>query len=361
MAITSYQELLGRAFVDARPMSAQWELTFKCNHLCGFCYNAPTGQRELATAEIKRGLEKIADFGVLYLTLTGGEPMVRPDFFEICEYGRHLGFALRIYTNGYLLDEARTKRLKDVHTFEVEVSIHGAKAETHDRLTGIRGSFDKVIAGLANLRKHKIKTNLKCPITHLNQDELWGVWEIAKEYGASIAFDPVITPRDDGDKGPLGMAATKEFLVRFFSDEFKEIRYGRDVTKRDDSVVRTNCGTGRTSFTIDPYGNIFPCVQWRRKWANIKEVDSLTEIWKTSEVLQHVRWAAVQITQTTLKEKESGAFCSFCPGVAELQTGSPFMMYPQAEIVAEARLSAYNEKQQQSQTSPAGAGSSSQS
>jgi hypothetical protein len=88
---------------------------------------------------------------------------------------------------------------------------------------------------------------------------LWGIWDIATKYGASISFDPVITPRDDGDKSPLEMAATKDFLVRFFSDEYKELRYGRDVTKRDDSVVRANCGTGRTSFTIDPYGTSSLC------------------------------------------------------------------------------------------------------
>lgn len=358
MTIKSYQEFINRAFIESMPLSAQWELTFKCNHLCGFCYNAPTGQREMTLDEIKRGLDKIADFGVLYLTLTGGEPMVRPDFFDICRYARHLGFALRIYSNGYLIDDERARKLKEVHAFEVEISIHGAKAETHDRLTGIRGSFDKVIAAIANLQKHKIKTNLKCPVTHLNQDELWDIWGIAGKYGTSIAFDPVITPRDDGDKGPLAMSATKNFLTRFFSDEFKELRYGRDVSKRDDTVIRANCGTGRTSFTIDPYGNIYPCVQWRRKWANIKDVENLGELWKNSEVLQHVRWAAEQIPQTTLKEKESGAFCTFCPGVAELQTGSPFKMYPQAEVVAEARMQAFNEKQPHDPKLPAGAGTS---
>jgi hypothetical protein len=72
-----------------------------------------------------------------------------------------------------------------------------------------------------------------------------------------------------------------------------------------------------------------------------------------------VRWAAEQIPVTTLKEKESGAFCTFCPGVAELQTGSPFKMYPQAEIVAEARMTAFNVKQHDSKL-PAGAGTSSQ-
>lgn len=360
MAIRSYQDFLNRAFNESRPLSAQWELTFKCNHLCGFCYNAPTGQREMATEEIKRGLDKIADFGVLYLTMTGGEPMVRPDFFDIAAYAREIGFAIRVYSNGYLINDARAKRLADLHTFEVEISIHGARPETHDKLTGIRGSFEKVILAIENLRRHKVKTNLKCPVTHLNQDELWDMWEIGKKYDVALVFDPVITPRDDGDKSPLSMSATKDFLVRFFSDEYKELRYGRDVTKRDDSVIYANCGTGRTSFTIDPYGNIFPCVQWRRKWANIKDVVSLPELWKTSEVLQHVRWAAEQIPQTTLKESTSGAFCTFCPGVAELQTGSPFKMYPQAEVVAEARMAAYNAKDQQSKNLPAGAGISPQ-
>jgi MoaA/NifB/PqqE/SkfB family radical SAM enzyme len=56
MAITTYQEFVSRAFIESRPLSAQWELTFKCNHLCGFCYNAPNGQREMTTEEIKRGL-----------------------------------------------------------------------------------------------------------------------------------------------------------------------------------------------------------------------------------------------------------------------------------------------------------------
>src|SRR5206468_10121114 len=109
----------------------------------------------------------------------------------------------------------------------------------------------------------------------------------------------------------------------------------------------------------DPYGNIFPCVQWRRQWANIKDVEDLATLWKGSEVLKHVRWAAEQIPQTTLKQTEEAAFCTFCPGVAELQTGSPFKMYPQAAVVAEARMTAYNAKQQDSKL-PAGAGTSSQ-
>ena len=79
----------------------------------------------------------------------------------------------------------------------------------------------------------------------------------------------------------------------------------------------------------------------------------------TLQLTEALRGAAEQIPLTTLKEKESGSFCTFCPGVAELQTGSPFKMYQQAEVVAEARMTAYNVKQGDSKL-PAGAGTSSQ-
>jgi len=75
----------------AVPMSALFELTFVCNHACSFCYNCPTGQREMSTAEVVDALRKLADFNILYLTLTGGEPLVRKDFFEIARAARELG------------------------------------------------------------------------------------------------------------------------------------------------------------------------------------------------------------------------------------------------------------------------------
>ena len=337
-----YTELIARNFNQARPMHAQWEITFKCNHLCDFCYNSPTGQKELTTDEILEGIDKIADFGLLYLTLTGGEPMVRSDFWTICKKAREREFAIRIYTNGFLIDEQRAAKLKEFDPFEIEISIHGARPETHDKLTGIPGSLNRVVAALENLHKQGIKTNLKCPITQWNQDELWDIRAIGDRFDMAVIFDPVITPRDDGDRSPLHLQASRQFLIRYFSDEYRKLRYGKPVQKRDDEKIAANCGTGRTGFTIDPYGNIFPCVQWRRKIANIKEVRSLAEIWHNSDVLHEVRRIAEEIPKTTLKRSEAGAFCTFCPGVAELQTGSPFQMYPQAEHVAGARMEAYN-------------------
>jgi radical SAM protein with 4Fe4S-binding SPASM domain len=337
------QEIVERNFSKASPMSALFELTFVCNHACSFCYNCPTGQKEMSTVEVIDALRKIADFNVLYLTLTGGEPLVRRDFFEIARAARDLGFALRIYSNAFLIDQAMAKRIREVaNPMEMEISIHGAKPATHEQLTCVPGSFQKVVNAVRYLRAEGVKVILKCPITRDNQEEVLDLYRLSEELGAFIIFDPVITPRDDGDKDPLSLMATDEFLARYWTDDaYAGARKEKVPMARCDGPGEAVCGTGRSSFAIDPYGNIYPCVQWRRKVANIKDIASLKEIWWTSPVLLEVRKTAVDIAQEVLKKVEAGAFCNFCAGVADLQTGDPKALYPQAMKNAESRLRAH--------------------
>src|SRR2546428_8513874 len=202
------QEIMERNWSRAVPMSALFELTFVCNHACSFCYNCPTGQKEMSTAEVIDALKKLADFNILYLTLTGGEPLVRRDFFEIARVARELGFALRIYTNGFLIDEPMAKRIKEIaNPIEMEISIHGARPETHEKLTCVPGSLQRVLNAAKHLHARGVKVTLKCPITRDNQEEVLDMHRLAEDLGVTIIFDPVITPRDDGDKDPLDLMA----------------------------------------------------------------------------------------------------------------------------------------------------------
>ncbi len=340
------QKLVQRNWSRAVPMSALFELTFVCNHACSFCYNSPTGQKEMTTAEVISALKKLADFNILYLTLTGGEPLVRRDFFEIARTARELGFALRIYTNGFLIDEAMAKRIREVaNPIEVEISIHGARPETHEKLTCVPGSLARVLNAAKYLKALGTKINLKCPITRDNQDEVLDMHRLAMDLGVSIMFDPVITPRDDGDKDPLSLMATDDFLRRFWSDEiYAGARREPVPIARNDAPGEAVCGTGRSSFAIDPYGNIYPCVQWRRKAGNIKDVESLKDLWHTSPVLIDVRKTAVEMADRLREQQHSGGsggFCNFCLGVADLQTGDPMAYYAQAAKNAEFRKQAY--------------------
>lgn len=342
------EEITVRNWQRAVPMSALFELTFVCNHACSFCYNSPTGQKEMSTAEIFDALQKLADFNILYLTLTGGEPLVRRDFFDIARRARELGFALRIYSNAYLIDESMARRIKEIaNPVEMEISIHGAKPETHERLTCVPGSLQKVINAVRHLRAQGVRVGLKCPITRDNQDEVLDMHRLARDLDTVIIFDPVITPRDDGDKDPLRLMATDDFLKRYWSDPaYAEARIQSVPLPRHEAPGEAVCGTGRSSFAIDPYGNIYPCVQWRRKVANIKEIGSLKEVWHTSPVLIEVRRAAVEMAdrlRAMHQSGQSGGFCTFCLGVADLQTGDPMNYYPQAAKNAAFRKQAYED------------------
>jgi MoaA/NifB/PqqE/SkfB family radical SAM enzyme len=338
------ERIKSRSFNDAGPMSALIELTFVCNHACSFCYNCPTGQKEMTTAELLDTLRKLADFNILYLGLSGGEPLVRRDFFDIAGAAREMGFAVRIYTNGFLIDEAMAKRIKEiVNPLEIEISIHGATPETHEKLTCVPGSLQRVIDAVKHLRAQGIRVNLKCPITRDNQHEVLEMQRLSEKLGAFIVFDPVITPRDDGDKDPVELMATDDFLAKYWLDPaYAKARKEKVPQPHREAPGQAVCGTGRSGLTIDPYGNIYPCVQLRRKVANIKELKSLDEIWRTSPVLKEVRQIAVDIPQETLKRSEIGAFTQFCAGVADLQTGDAKALYPQAAKNAEFRKKAYD-------------------
>ncbi|HEX5045410.1 MAG TPA: radical SAM protein [Candidatus Polarisedimenticolaceae bacterium] len=341
---TPYRRMVDKAFAKAIPLAAQFEITYRCNHLCTFCYNSPTGQKEMTTPQIFDALRKVADFGVLYLTLTGGEAMCHRDFWAIAEETRRLGMALRLYSNGYLMaDPAVVARVAGLHPMEVEISIHGSRPESHEALTKIKGSFAKTVKALENLVEAGIKINVKCPITRLNQDELFEIRDIGDRLGVFITFDAVITPKDDGDLSHMHLRPDDAFLEKYWGEWYGELHRGKLPPKTNHCAsdgASAVCGSGRSGFTLDPYGNILPCVAFRRKVANILEIESLHQIWHTSPVLNGVRDLAVEARQR-LDQHENGPYFTFCMGVAEAQLGDPLAIYPQADINAKAVKRAY--------------------
>jgi MoaA/NifB/PqqE/SkfB family radical SAM enzyme len=333
-----YTKLMEKAFSDAIPLNCQIEITYRCNHLCSFCYNSPTGQREMTTEEIFTALQKISEFGVLYVTLTGGEAMCHKDFYKIAAEVRRLGMALRIYSNGYLMADPKVvEQVKALTPTEIEISVHGSKPETHDTLTRIKGSFEKTWTAIRNLTEAGLKVNLKCAITRLNQDELFEVRDMGEALGLRVQFDSVITPKDDGNADPLALRADDEFIRKYWGEWYSELHRGQLPPRANHCASEggANCGTARAGFTIDPYGNILPCVAFRRSAGNILEVAKLGDAWDKSPVLQEARDLAVEV-RNKLDEHEDGKYFTFCLGVAETQKGDPLAMYPQAELNAKA-------------------------
>jgi MoaA/NifB/PqqE/SkfB family radical SAM enzyme len=321
----SYQKTVLRAWNENILFSALVELTYRCNLDCVFCYN-DLGLRgkPMALDDYRRFFRDLASLSCLHLTLSGGEPLVHPRFFEIAAEGRNLGFVLRIKSNGHSLRGRLLKRLKeDIDPFVVEVSLHGATAETHDRQTRVRGSFERLRANLEEMRGLGLRFKINSTLTRWNEAEIEGMFALAERFGAPLAMDPDVTPRDDGDLSPLEISATPSGRRRLFS-------YGRTdgAARQGDGALpafdsRKHCGAGSSGIAVDPFGNVYPCVQWRRPVGNLHQ-RSIRDIWSGNGKLEEVR----RLSEEVKRNLANGGPTIFCPGTAEGLTGSPIPGLP---------------------------------
>ena len=321
----SYQKTAVRTWNENILFSALVELTYRCNLDCVFCYNDLGLQgRPMTLDDYQRFFGDLASLSCLHLTLSGGEPLVHPQFFEIAAKGRDLGFVLRIKSNGHSLRGRTLRRLKEeIDPFVVEVSLHGASAGTHDRQTRVAGSFERLLANFEEMSAEGLRFKINSTLTRWNESEIEGMFALAERFGAPLTVDPDVTPRDDGDLSPLDLSATPEGLRRLFS-------YGRtdDVVRQGDAELPTvdskkHCGAGSSGIAVDPFGNVYPCVQWRRPVGNLHQ-RSIRDIWSGNAKLEEVR----RLSEEVKRNLARGGPGMFCPGTAEGLTGSPIPGLP---------------------------------
>jgi MoaA/NifB/PqqE/SkfB family radical SAM enzyme len=355
-----FADLVARTWRDNLLFSALLELTYRCNLDCFFCYNdlglrgqALSRERWLAL------LDELAALQVLHLTLSGGEPLAHPHFLELGAHARRLGFVVRIKSNGHALRGEMLRRIRDeIDPFLVEVSLHGACAESHDRQTRVPGSFDRLLANLREMTAAGLPVKLNSTLTRWNEDEVEAMVALARELGLPLQVDPQVTPRDDGDREPLGIAASAEGLERYFALHEQLVAAaavgapegtcasgaeaaapGVQNQAGDAPGAGKHCGAGSSSLTVDPFGNVYPCVQWRRRVGNLHEA-TLREIWERSGALREVRDLTRRAGAVVAAEGAPGALMAFCPGTAEALTGDPLTVYPQARARAAAQAAA---------------------
>lgn len=355
--MSSYGKLVTRLWSENILYSAMLELTYRCNLDCYFCYNDLSLEgRPLSTEQYVDLLGQLHDLGTMNLTLTGGEPLTHRDFFYLGRKAREYGFVVRVKTNGHALTGKLARRLKDeVDPFGIEVSLHGACAETHDRQTRVKGSFDRLMLNLPQILSMGLRVKINSTLTVWNESEMAAMYEIADRLGVTLSFDPQVTPRDDGDMEPLSIRPSSDAVkrlhrlqkLRYDQQRFKAksgnagqgMRQGTRQRKEhheDRSGGNENrsggskyCGTGSAGVTIDPYGNVYPCVQWRKPVGNVHE-QTIGEIWKNSRALEDVRRAGTEVKEFVDGLGDAGRMIGFCPALALMSTGRVDQLYPGA-------------------------------
>jgi MoaA/NifB/PqqE/SkfB family radical SAM enzyme len=323
------------ALERAQPLSASLELTYRCNWRCVFCYNPRHGDRRgLPTARWLALLDELRELGTLFVALTGGEPLAHPDFLVLARGVRERAFALRVLTNGALVTDALAAQLAELKPMAVELSLHGARAETHDRATATPGSQLAMLRGLDRLLTCGVPVVLKSPLTRLNEGELDAMREIAAARGVPLRLDPVLTPRDDGFAGPLAWRASSGAIESLY----RTLHQAGQLPQEQRVEGGFNCGLGRTTVAIDPEGDVFPCLQWRRAPLGSVRERSLVSLWRESEERVAAAAAARAANDRMLAKGGALAVFPFCPALALQRTGDA--LTPDADHVEQAEAAA---------------------
>ena len=316
---------------DRRPERGLFELTYRCNLDCVHCYcrGSQELEKELTTEEIKDILDQIHKEGCLEITFTGGEPLIREDFWEIYSYSKEKGFVTTIFTNGLLFTKKIIEYLVKSPPFSIEITLNGITRPTYESITQVEGSFERVMGTIRELKKRGLPLILKTNLLKQNRNEIGRIKAFADEFLGKgkgkyyFKYDPMIYPRLNGDKTPCQHRLSfKELLEvkRQDPDIWQEYQKGlhSDFSdfKRDRSFLY-HCNAWMSQFFINPQGRLKFC-QFTEKFSVDLETTSFKEgFYKVfPQVLSEQYRTNSKCQDCTLR-----LLCYHCPARAFLETG----------------------------------------
>jgi len=278
-----------------------WECTMNCNFHCKHC-GSKAGEKKyengLSTEEIKNAFEDIArNFNPREITIavTGGEPLLRLDIFEVMAYAKSLGFSWGMVTNGYLINENVVQQMKDAGMSSVVVSIDGI-GKTHDAFRGVEGSYEKAVQAVRLLSSAEFLKDLQIT-TSVHSENIGQLEEMYKTFidfnitsWRAMNVDPI--GRAEENKRILLNAEQLKYLLSFIKAKRKKspinVTYGCEsfLGLEYEGDVRGwyfICNTGINTGSILYNGDIFVCPNVSRReefiQGNVKE-DSFSEVWR---------------------------------------------------------------------------------
>ncbi len=315
--------------------SVMMELTYRCSEKCIHCYNegatrndeevSTRGDREeLSFEDYKQVIDELYDQGLMKVCLTGGDPFSKSFAWELIDYLFNKGIAFDVFTNGQKIVN-EVERLVSYYPRLVGISLYSGKAEVHDYITRIKGSWERSVSVVRQLSEFGVPMNLKCCVMRPNVKSYYMVADIAKEYGAVPQFEISLTDSIEGDRCVSKyLRMTPEQLEIVLRDDNVPLYVGKEAPNfggQSKPMDQNPCGAGDNSLCITPEGNVIPCCSFHTLFGNIKR-QSIMEIVKESKELAY--WRGLKLSDY----EECGrynycAYCNLCPGNNFVEHGTP--------------------------------------
>ncbi|RWX47447.1 Radical SAM superfamily enzyme, MoaA/NifB/PqqE/SkfB family [Candidatus Electrothrix aarhusensis] len=327
-----------RAAVTHTPLSVSFELTHRCNFRCVHCYLGDQEaihkhrHRELDTDTILGLLDEMVEAGTLFLTLTGGDPMLRPDFVKIYEHAVRAGLLVSVLCNGSLITNEIVRSFVRYPPRIVDITLYGATQNTFEAITQKDGSFAACLNSIERLRKANVRLHLKTVVMTLNYKEMPAMRAIAKDMELEFRHDcmlhPVVANSDNAGRTngggdilrlriPPEWAVETDFEVKELARSLAELVKKLDGKKVSEELYQ--CQAGKISCHIDPYGIMQPCLI-TPSHSTIRAVDGIKAGWKK---LYEAFSASSAVESFSCKLCEDKIICPACPGSFVLETGRP--------------------------------------
>ena len=296
-----------------------WETTRRCNLKCVHCRSSSElevqGHPDFSFEQATRILDDISSYANPVMVLSGGEPLMRPDIFDIARYGTDKGLRMCLATNGTLVNESVCAKIKDADIKMVSLSLDGAKAETHDNFRNQAGAFDGTLKAIELFNRNDIPFLVNSSFTVRNKDEIPEIFKLVKNLGATAWYMFMIVPTGRGED------VMNELIPEDVYDEILEWHYHMEK-KEQEILMRPTCApqyyrivrqkakeegekfkrrnlkfstggskgclAGQLICLIDVDGEVLPCSYFPKSAGNINQLP-FKEIWENSELFLSLR------------------------------------------------------------------------
>ena len=293
-----------------------WEVTRGCNLACVHCRaSAERGPYpgELTTQECFRIMDGVNSINKPVIILTGGEPLLREDIFDLARYGSSKGFRMVMATNGTLITEETIRAMKESGIQRISISLDGPNPETHDAFRKVKGAFEGSLRGIDLAKKGDLEFQINTTITQLNLYLIGDILQLAVDLGAVAHHIFLLVPTGRGkelqdqeistldyektlnwfyeqrERVPLQLKATcAPHYYRILRQRAK--KEGKKITPKEhglDAMTR-GCLGGISFCFISHIGQVQPCGYLELDCGNVRK-KSFREIWETSEVFKNLR------------------------------------------------------------------------
>ena len=350
------------------PHVISWNLTKACNLLCDHCYlladnvqpsdqedailpgstlsqdtldfnqvQCGTGSAadELDTDTALKIIDEIAELNPnLILILTGGEPLLRKDLFDLSRHAAGKGMMVLLGTNACLIDDEMAKKLKDNGFSGIGISLDSVHPEIHDSIRGAKGSWEKAVEGMKACKRQGLEIQIQSTVFKKNYDEVPELVAFANDMGARVfnLFFLVCTGRGQ-DITDITSEQYEDALKQIYklhsqyegtmlvsakcAPHYRRIAYEMDPESALVKYYSGGCPAGTNYCRITPEGDVTPCPYMETSCGNLRE-KSFAEIWNDSDILNELRTADIK---GRCGECEFESMCKGCRARALVTTG----------------------------------------